>query len=100
MTKKYLPFDTDIKSKYQNLQMLFGFEGGAYFFSVCKDKYFIICDSRTMSDFLDEDDDDLLPELLTVYEFAYKKECLNYIHNLMRVAKKEQSKIIIPEELH
>jgi len=99
MTKRYLPFDTDIKSEYHDLQMLFGFEGGAYFFSSSNQKYFIICDSRTLSDLLDEDDDDLLLELLAVYEFADKKECLECINNLMRVAKKEQSKIIIPKEL-
>jgi len=99
MNKKHLPFDTDIESEYSNLQMLFGFERGAYYFASSENKYYIICDSRTMSEFLDESDKDLLFELLTEYEFKNKGDCRKFLDLIIAKNKKQLNDIRIPSEL-
>jgi len=58
-----------------------------------------ICDSRTMSEFLDESDKDLLLELLNEYEFKNKGDCRKFLDLIIAKNKTQLNDIIIPPEL-
>ncbi len=96
MKKRYLPFQTNLDSEYPGLYMLFAVEGGAYFFAKNQDLYYVISDFGTMTDFLEEEDYDIL---ISEYEFTNKDECRHFINKLFKDATNGQSNIKLPEEL-
>ena len=98
MNKKHLPFQTDLTAQYDNLEMLFTFEGGAFFFAIRNNKYYVISDEGTMADFF-EDDEEMLAILKTEYEFENKEECRIYIEQLIKGNKNESKNIRIPKAL-
>ena len=57
------------------------FEGGAEFVAEKDGKFYLIQDARTMTDFIPEDDEDLLGKLLTVLEFDSEDESNDYIRH-------------------
>jgi len=48
MNKRYLPFETSLKSAYEDLHKLFSVEGGAYYFATRKNKYYVLSDFTTL----------------------------------------------------
>lgn len=64
---------------YPNAEEVFGFEGGMIYKSVKENEYVIIVDNGTIADFLDEDDQDLLEQLVTVIKFNSEAELKKYL---------------------
>jgi hypothetical protein len=59
---------------YPDAEEVFGFEGGMIYKSVKENEYVIIVDNGTMADFLDEDDQDLIEQLVKVIKFYSEQE--------------------------
>ena len=98
MNKKHLPFQIDLTAQYDNLEMLFTFEGGAFFFATRNNKYYVISDEGTMADFF-EDDEEMLAMLKTEYEFDSKDKCRNYIQEIIAKKRIEQGNFRLPDAL-
>jgi len=98
MNKRCLPFETSLKSAYEDLHKLFSVEGGAYYFATRKNKYYVLSDFGTLADFFEGYEKELA-ELKSEYEFSNKDECLNFIKKLIVDTKNEQSNIRLPEAL-
>jgi hypothetical protein len=64
---------------YPSAEEVFGFEGGMIYKSVNENEYVIIVDNGTLADFLDEDDQDLLDQLVTVIQFDSEEELNNFL---------------------
>lgn len=77
-TTKY-PIHYPFLKFYPNAEEVLGFEGGMIYKSVKENEYVIIVDNGTMADFLDEDDQDLLDQLVTVIEFNSEDELNNFL---------------------
>ena len=73
------PFSYYFKEIYPNAKRIGGFEGGAIYSAVKDNKYYLIIDEGTMADFLDEDDQDLLDQLVQVIEFETEEELNTYL---------------------
>lgn len=73
------PVGFNYKEIYSNPKMIGGFEGGAIYKAAKEGKYFLIIDEGTLSDFLDEDDQDLLDQLVKIIEFETEEELNNYL---------------------
>jgi hypothetical protein len=98
MKKKYLPYNMNLKSKYDELEKLLFVEGGGYFFTNKDDKFYVLSDYGTLIDFF-EDDKDVLSILKAEYEFESKEECLSFIQKLIVDTKNQKRDIIIPKVL-
>ena len=97
MKRSYLPLNTDLKSEYRNLQILFTTEGGAYFFGIKADKYYVISDNGTLADFFETEETELA-QLKIEYEFENRNEFYSFINNLIG-EKNGQINFRFPEEL-
>lgn len=64
---------------YPNAEEVFGFEGGVLYKSVKENEYVVIVDNGTIADFLDEDDQDLLEQLVTVIKFNSEEELNTFL---------------------
>ncbi len=96
MKEKYLQFETKLESEYSGLRLLFSVEGGAYFFAMKKDKFYVLSDFGTLAEFLEKDE---LDKLKKEYEFTNKNECRLFINKLFKGTKKGQSNIKLPIEI-
>lgn len=70
--------DFNLATTFPNKQRITGFEGGFVFEAMKDGKFFLVVDSRTLADFL-EDDDDIKDRLVTVYEFDDEDEFKSHI---------------------
>lgn len=59
--------------------MIGGFEGGAIYKASKDGKFYLIIDEGTLADFLDEDDQDILDQLVKIIEFENEDELNNYL---------------------
>ncbi len=98
MIKQHLPFDTNLKKRYQNYQVIKLYEGGGCYFGMKNDKYYVIYEEGTLADFIDEGDSISLNKLITEHEFTDKTECLKFIKKLPDNPR-SRYRIIIPKEL-
>jgi len=73
------PIQFDFRGKFPDVQMIGGFEGGAIYKTIKDNKYYLIIDEGTMADFLDEDDQDLLDQLVQIIEFETEEELNHYL---------------------
>ncbi|MGH7824377.1 MAG: hypothetical protein ACREQ7_04280 [Candidatus Binatia bacterium] len=64
------------------------FEGGAVFAAERDGKFYLINDQRTMADFILPEDDDLLEQMLTVFEFDTEAEREEYLREWNRKGDK------------
>lgn len=78
-TIKY-PFGYYFKEIYPEAKKIGGFEGGAIYKAIKDNKYYLIVDEGTMADFLDDDDQDLLDQLVKVIEFDKEEESEKYLN--------------------
>lgn len=67
------------REQFPDAIMIGGFEGGAIFQAIRDSKHYLIIDESTLSDFLDEDDKDLLDQLVKIIEFDTKEELNHYL---------------------
>ncbi|MBU1099795.1 MAG: hypothetical protein KKA84_05250 [Bacteroidetes bacterium] len=70
--------DFNLATTFPNKQRITGFEGGVVYGALKDGKFFLIVDSRTLADFL-EDDYDIKDRLITVYEFDNEDEFNSHI---------------------
>jgi len=73
------PFGYNYRELFPNVKMIGGFEGGAIYKAFKDEKHYLIIDEGTLADFLDEDDQDLLDQLVKVIEFETEEELNNYL---------------------
>jgi hypothetical protein len=73
------PFGYNYTELFPNVKMIGGFEGGAIYKAFKDEKHYLIIDEGTLADFLDEDDQDLLDQLVKVIEFETEKELNQYL---------------------
>ena len=73
------PIGFNYREIFPNVKMIGGFEGGAIYKATKDSKYYLIIDEGTLADFLDEDDQDLLDQLVKVIEFETEEELNNYL---------------------
>jgi hypothetical protein len=59
--------------------MIGGFEGGAIYKAIKDNKHFLIIDEGTLADFLEEDDQDILDQLVKIIEFENEDELNKYL---------------------
>lgn len=74
MNAKRMPFNFNAKRNFPNMRMQIAFEGGAIYIAEKNCKFYVISDERTMADLLGPEDQDLLDELVNIYEFDTEKE--------------------------
>lgn len=76
------PFNYQIEKNFPFRQRLASFEGGDVWLAENDDFYYIIVDEGTMADFLiPDEDDDLLNELVKIYEFDSESDRQRYIQD-------------------
>ena len=73
------PIQFNFKEHFQDAKMIGGFEGGAIYKALKDNKHYLIIDEGTMADFIDEDDQDLLDQLVKVIEFETEEELYHYL---------------------
>ena len=73
------PFSYYFKEIYTNAKRIGSFEGGAIYKALKDNKHYLIIDEGTMADFLDEDYQDLLDQLVKVIEFETEEELYHYL---------------------
>lgn len=69
----------EYKAVFPNAKMIGGFEGGAIYKAFKDEKHYLIIDEGTLADFLDEDDQDLLNQLVKIIEFETEEELNKYL---------------------
>jgi len=73
------PFGYKYRELFTEPNMIGGFEGGAIYKAIKDNKHFLIIDEGTLADFLDEDDQDVLDQLIKIIEFENEDELNNYL---------------------
>jgi len=74
------PYNYSIEQVFPDRRLLSGFEGGCLWLAEKDGHYYVIVDEGTMADFLmPGEDDDLLNEMVKVYEFESEAEREQYI---------------------
>jgi len=64
------PYNYPIEKNFPLRQRLVGFEGSSLWLAEKDERYYVIVDEGTMADFLlPGEDDDLLNEMVKIYEF-------------------------------
>jgi hypothetical protein len=79
LRKESLPYNSRIDEQFPWKRMVKAFEGGAWFAAEKDGRFYLICDERTMADFILPEDDDLLDKMLTVLEFDSEEGREQYI---------------------
>jgi hypothetical protein len=78
-TKKY-PSTFPVEKHYPERDLLLGLEGGAIWIAEKEGRYYLIVDERSMADFLTTgEDDDLLNEIVKIYEFDSDQDRQRFI---------------------
>lgn len=73
------PFRYNYKEHFPDMKEIGGFEGGAIYKAEKDNKYYLIIDEGTLAEFLDDDDQDVLDQLVKVIEFETEEELENYL---------------------
>jgi hypothetical protein len=74
------PSGYDYRSKFQDIQMIRGFEGGSVYTANDAGRPVLISDEGTLLDILAEDDSELTDRAIAVRRFASEEERERYIH--------------------
>ncbi|MFZ1517691.1 MAG: hypothetical protein WAU11_02895 [Ignavibacteriaceae bacterium] len=72
-------FGFNYRELFPDSKMIGGFEGGAIYKAIKESKFYLIIDEGTLADFLDEDDQDVLDQLIKIIEFENEDELNNYL---------------------
>lgn len=72
-------FGFNYRELFPDSKMIGGFEGGAIYKAIKDNKHFLIIDEGTLADFLDEDDQDILDQLIKIIEFENEDELNHYL---------------------
>ncbi|MBK9097490.1 MAG: hypothetical protein IPM14_05050 [bacterium] len=72
-------FGFNYRKLFPDSKMIGGFEGGAIYKASKDGKFYLIIDEGTLADFLDEDDQDILDQLVKIIEFENEDELNNYL---------------------
>jgi len=73
------PFGYKYRELFPDAKIIGGLEGGAIFQAIRDSKHYLIIDEGTLSDFLDEDDKDLLDQLVKIIEYDTEEELNHYL---------------------
>jgi hypothetical protein len=79
MKVERFPCGYDVLNRFPNARRFKGWEGGCAYKAEHEGKAYLILDEGTMADFLDEDDQDLVQQLISVIEFNNEAEREAYI---------------------
>ncbi|GIK21758.1 MAG: hypothetical protein BroJett005_11720 [Ignavibacteriota bacterium] len=72
-------FGFNYRELFPDSKMIGGFEGGAIYKASKDGKFYLIIDEGTLAEFLDEDDQDILDQLVKIIEFENEVELNNYL---------------------
>lgn len=72
-------FGFNYRELFSDSKMIGGFEGGAVYKASKEGKSYLIIDEGTLADFLDEDDQDILDQLVKIIEFENEDELNKYL---------------------
>jgi len=72
-------FGFNYRELFPDSKMIGGFEGGVVYKASKEGKSYLIIDEGTLADFLDEDDQDVLDQLIKIIEFENEDELNNYL---------------------
>ncbi|MDX9712563.1 MAG: hypothetical protein RBT56_08570 [Ignavibacteriaceae bacterium] len=72
-------FGFNYRELFYDSKMIGGFEGGAIYKAIKDNKHFLIIDEGTLADFLEEDDQDILDQLVKIIEFENEDELNKYL---------------------
>jgi len=67
MRQEFRPFDFELMAEFPDATLVAGYEGGACYVASRNSSHYAIFDSRTMADFVDDEND--LDELVRVVVF-------------------------------
>lgn len=73
------PFRYNYKEHFTNINCIGGFEGGAIYKAYKNNKHYLIIDEGTLADFLNDDDQDIMDQLVKVIEFETEEELNQYL---------------------
>ena len=73
------PFRYNYEEHFTDIKCIGGFEGGAIYQALRNNKQYLIIDEGTMADFLDDDDQDIMDQLVKVIEFETEEELNQYL---------------------
>jgi hypothetical protein len=80
MRVESFPYNYPMEKDFPERRLLSSFEGGSLWLAEKDGRYYVIADEGTMADFLiPGEDDDLLNELVNIYEFDSELERQEYI---------------------
>ena len=72
-------FGFNYRGLFTDSKMIGGFEGGAIYRAIKDNTHYLIIDEGTLADFLDQDDQDLLDQLVKIIEFENEDELNKYL---------------------
>lgn len=73
------PFCYNYKEHFTDIKCIGGFEGGAIYQALKDNKHCLIIDEGTLADFLDDEDQDVLDQLVKIIEFETEEKLNQYL---------------------
>lgn len=73
------PFRYNFSEQFPDKREIGGFEGGVIYQATKDNRHYLVIDEGTMSEFLDDDDRDVMDQLVKVIEFETEEELKQYL---------------------